>query len=788
MLIRKKLTLVVFFSLAVAVAMAATIFHTTERTEKAGRLNRLSSDLTKELIELRLDTFDAIFYPGRFTVRKWREKEEFISKSIEAGMAVQTEDTREIFGRMQRNIHRVRRRFEELVSLKEEGRSKEILNELRNRLVGQILARSQLIVSDAALIDQIAVDSELALQHLQERLLYALLLLMSGGLALMVFCVNKGLMGSLHRLAKGARFIARGDLEHKIEVRGDDEIGEVGKDFNAMAAALKDMLVSLQRSEENLRLIIDSSPIAVTAVDKEKDVTLWNPAAQRIFGWQNEEVIGRPLPIIPDSMRDGYRKMLEDVMNGGGITTSGTSFLCKNGLPVEVSLFAAPLKDAGGKAVGVLTLIEDISERKKAEEALRKSEVRFRSTLDNMMEGCQLIGFDWRYLYVNKVAAEHGRRSREELIGSSMPEIYPGVETTTMFAALKRCLEDRLPTQMENEFVYPDGGRAWFQLAVQPVPEGAFVLSIDITERKRTEKELRLHREHLEEMVKERTAELQQSGLALMNMVEDLNRKTFDLEKANARLKEMDRLKSIFIASMSHELRTPLNSVIGFSSILLDEWVGPLNDEQKENLDTILRSGKHLLSLINDVIDVSKVEAGAIDPSITAFDVYDVVAEAASSFRKECSDKGLDLQVESVHHGMQTDRRRLLQCLLNLLSNAVKFSQQGSIRVAARTKTNEREDGPVCIEIIVEDTGIGIEEANIPKLFSAFTRLDSPLKAVAPGTGLGLYLTKKLVKEVLKGEIEVASAVGKGSTFILTVPAGGTFTYLGGRDEENPCH
>jgi signal transduction histidine kinase len=276
-----------------------------------------------------------------------------------------------------------------------------------------------------------------------------------------------------------------------------------------------------------------------------------------------------------------------------------------------------------------------------------------------------------------------------------------------------------------------------------------------------------------EELIQQRTAELLERGrelqdnqLALMNIVDDLNQKTDELESANAKLMELDRLKSMFIASMSHELRTPLNSIIGFSSILRDEWLGPVNAEQKENLSTIFRSGKHLLNLINDVIDVSKIEAGKVDTRIEEFDLHELMSEAVQYLDKEVKEKGLGLNLELHHQIICTDRRRLLQCVINLLSNAYKFTEQGGITI--KTFCEDATEAPICISIA--DTGIGIAEEDIPRLFKPFVRLDSPIKIIVPGTGLGLYLTRKLVGEVLKGDIICASKLDMGSTFTIRIP------------------
>lgn len=269
------------------------------------------------------------------------------------------------------------------------------------------------------------------------------------------------------------------------------------------------------------------------------------------------------------------------------------------------------------------------------------------------------------------------------------------------------------------------------------------VLAIESKLRHKAEQALKISHETLETRVKERTEELRQ---------------------ANERLLELDRMKSMFIASMSHQLRTPLNSILGFTGLTLQGASGPLNATQTDHLGRVLAAAKHLLAMITDVIDISRIEAGHVDVHVQPFPLDLLVNEAIASLQPQREAKNLDIEVDSAGTILaHTDRKRLFQCLLNLLSNAIKYSERGTIKVRLR------EDG-ARIAIDVEDNGIGIPPEAMGKLFQPFERIESHLRIQMPGTGLGLYLTKKLMTELLYGDVTVTSTPDVGSCFTLWLP------------------
>ena len=330
--------------------------------------------------------------------------------------------------------------------------------------------------------------------------------------------------------------------------------------------------------------------------------------------------------------------------------------------------------------------------------------------------------------------------------------------------------------QFETRHKRKDNSYYFIEVHLQPITwkdKPAFVaIILDITESKKGEKELEAHREHLEELVKEKTGDLTESRQALVSLVEDVNEANDQLTQANKKLQELDRLKSMFIASMSHELRTPLNSIIGFTGIILQGLTGEITEEQRKQLSIVKSSGSHLLALINDVIDVSKIEAGKVDLFIEEFDLCPVLQEVKDSFAVAAKQKGLELSLAMPEKLiLKTDERRVKQIIINFVSNAVKFTDKGgAVRLIADCGfriSDSKEEERSKIQISVADTGIGIKKEDMDKLFKSFSRITIK-GALKDGTGLGLYLSQKIAN-LLGGEIKAGSKFGEGSVFTLSI-------------------
>lgn len=514
---------------------------------------------------------------------------------------------------------------------------------------------------------------------------------------------------------------------------------------------LKRSRAEAERERRFSETMIDSLPGILYFYDYTGRFLRWNQRFEEVSGYSGDEIRAmHPLQFFAEENHGVLGTRIAEVF-AAGESSIEAPFMAKDGRLTPYFFTGRRVEfDQEPCLVGVGI---DISERCKVEVALKQSEERHRTTLDNILEGCQILDFQWNYLYLNRTASMQNRRSNDELMGRRMPEAWPGIDQTEIFSHFRRCMEERVPYHGETKFVFPDGEFGWFDVRAQPVTEGIIILSIDITERHEAERALNELNERLEIKVMERTAELRD---------------------ALVRAESADRLKSAFLATMSHELRTPLNSIIGFTGIVLQGLPGPLTEEQAKQLGMVRGSARHLLELINEILDLSKIEAGQFEIRREDFDPRESVERVAASIRPLADRRGLSLRAsvsDEVVARMTGDCRRVEQILLNLLNNAVKFTDTGGVMIKVSPGVIERPTGirgeATCFE--VTDSGIGIRESDIEHLFLPFRQLDSGLTRVHEGTGLGLAICRRLA-DLLGGEIALRSEWGKGSTFSVVIP------------------
>ena len=425
-----------------------------------------------------------------------------------------------------------------------------------------------------------------------------------------------------------------------------------------------------------------------------------------------------------------------------------------------------------------LTVREE-DKRRQAEEAVRSSE-RLRAQMNSAVSDALFYlgvepGGGYRFLSVNPAFLKATGLKQNDVVGRLVAEVIPDPARAIVLEKYAAAIASRRTITWDETSVYPAGTK-YGEVSVTPIFDAGgnctnlFGIVHDVTERRLAQERLAAQAALLEELVAARTAELAQktadlerSQQALKGLLEDVKLANRELAAANATLQEIDRLKSLFIASMSHELRTPLNSIIGFTGLLLQGLAGPLNDEQRKQLGMVKSSSQHLLALITDIIDLSKIEAGKISLTREEVDLSPLAREVVASLEPAASRGGLALLLEAPETlKVVSDGRRVRQILVNLVGNAVKFTKRGTVTVVV-----ERRDDSV--RIAVRDTGPGIRAEDMRHLFKFFSQVASAGQATREGTGLGLYLSKRLVR-LLGGDIRAESEFGRGSEFQLILP------------------
>jgi PAS domain S-box-containing protein len=516
----------------------------------------------------------------------------------------------------------------------------------------------------------------------------------------------------------------------------DDSLVDVSVSSKAVKDALGNLrfIVSTLKDVTHLKVLraaklveakfhdlLESTPDAIVMVNITGRIILVNSQAERVFGYARHELVGGPVEmLLPARFRSAHNLHRSSFFSSPRTRTMGAGLelygVRKNGeeFPVEISL--SPLITDEGTMV--MSAVRDITDRKRADQ-------KFRALLESAPDAMVIVGHDGKITLVNSQIERLFGYQRSELLGQPVELLVP----------LR--FRDRHPGHRSLFFAQPqprsmgaglelyglrkDGSEFPVEISLSPIDteDGLFVAGAirDATERRRYERALF----------------------------------------------EANRLKTEFLANMSHELRTPLNGIIGFSEFLIDEKPGALNAKQKEYLGDVLNSGRHLLQLINDVLDLSKVESGKMQLHPETFPIEIAIDEVCSVLFPMVKNKNITIrrEVAGEARSVTLDRRKFVQVLYNLLSNGVKFNDEGGeIRILADLCE------PGCLRLRISDTGIGIDPADFPKLFVEFQQLDSGATRRFDGTGLGLALTKKII-EFQGGSIEVQSELGVGSTFTV---------------------
>jgi len=509
--------------------------------------------------------------------------------------------------------------------------------------------------------------------------------------------------------------------------------------------------LQLRASQERYRAVVEQVAEGIFLLDTQTmRIIETNPTFQHLLGYTTEELQHLTIyDIIADPVIEEINFNIGMAVHHGWYFIEDMQYIRKDRSRVHVESSANLITYDTTRMLCVV--VRNIAKRKQAEARLRESEERYRRIVETATEGIWLIDENSITTFVNQKMADMLGCTTEEMVGQPLTAFMHQANHAEANENVNR-RKRGITEQHEFCFRHRDGTEVWTLVSTNPIfdqerrYQGALAMFTDITERKRAETDLEQERALLTQRVAERTAEL---------------------SAANAALARAVRLKDEFLANMSHELRTPLHAVLGQAEVLAEEIYGSLTTEQHKSVQMIEQSGRHLLSVINDILDLAKIEAGKIELDIQPIALA-TCCQTSLQFIKQIAQKknikisfSMDHTVEMIY----ADGRRLKQILVNLLSNAVKFTpENGAIGLEVQADPEQE-----VVALSVWDTGIGISPQKMDRLFQPFVQVDSGLARKHEGTGLGLYLVHRLI-DMHGGNVSLESSEGQGSRFTIMLP------------------
>ncbi len=532
------------------------------------------------------------------------------------------------------------------------------------------------------------------------------------------------------------------------------------------------------------RLLVDSvQDYAIFALDPEGYILSWNAGAARIKGYTAAEAVGQHFSIFypRELVAEGFPEFeLRTAANTGRFEDEGWR-IRKDGSRFWANVVITALRGPDGALLGFGKVTRDLTERREAEEALRDSEERFRLLVDGVKDYAIFMLDPTGRIATWNAGAERIKQYRaKEIIGKHFSIFYPKEDIESDKPARELEIAARTGKYEEEGWrLRKDGTPFWANVLITALRNkagelvGYAKITRDLTERRASEQRaLAAAQRAAAEEAGRREAEIRERelrGLAekLREQATELAARTRDAEEARTRADEANRAKSQFLAAMSHELRTPLNAIGGYTDLLTMGLSGPITPQQVEHLGRIKRSQEHLLGIINDILNFSRIEAGQLSYEFGPVVMHDVVDSVIQMITPQAHAKGLRLDDEGCRPEMVAwaDSAKVEQIVLNLVSNAVKFTAPGGMIGLACYRSR---DGRVVLS--VRDTGSGIPEDHLASIFEPFVQVGRTLTANREGAGLGLAISRDLAR-AMHGDITVESTIDVGSVFSLILPS-----------------